>query len=170
MRRAVSGTPGQGTASGDGRGDGGCFYSERKAPLGDPIVVLVVDEVVVDVGSTVVVVLSMVVEVVATVVEVVVDVLSTVVLVLSSVVVVVASVVLVDVVLGTVVLLTAHGSGSQVPAPWLMPLRALHSSGDSTSQVKAPIELSNAPPTEDGTQHWIAWQPSQQLVPVPTVP
>ena len=134
---------------------------------------VVVEETVVEVVGTVVLVDSTVVDVVATVVEVVstvVEVVATVVLVLSTVVEVVASVVLVEVVLGTVVLLTAHGSGSHVPAPWLVPLRALHSSGDRSSQVNAPIGLSNAPLTDDGTQHWIAGQSVQQLVPVPTVP
>lgn len=139
-------------------------YPSRKAPLGDPIVVVVVEDVLVEVVGMVVLVASTVVDVVATVVEV----LPIVVEVVASVVLVLATVV--EVVLGTVVLLTGHGFGSHVPAPSSIPFRALHSSGERSSQVKAPIGLSNAPLTEDGTQHWIAAHAAQQLEPVPTVP
>jgi hypothetical protein len=122
------------------------------------MVVVVVEDVVLVVAGTDVLVVSIVVEVVSTVVDV------------------VASVVLVEVGGGTVVLLTlvevvvgTHASGSQVPGPRSMPFWASHCSGATTSQVKAPIGLSKAPPTEVGTQHWISGQ-VQQLVPVPTVP
>jgi hypothetical protein len=129
-------------------------------------VVVVVDDVLLVVTGTDVLVVATVVEVLATVVDV-----ASVVLVEVVGGTVLVGTALVDVVLGAVVVvvLTWHGSGSQVPGPRSMPFCASHASGDRTSQVKAPIGLSNAPPTDDGTQHWISGQ-VQQLVPVPAVP
>jgi len=47
-----------------------------------------------------------------------------------------------------VLVVAAHGSGTQVPGPLLMPPAAVHAFAVRSSQV-------NAPPGEPGTQHWM---------------
>jgi len=88
------------------------------------------------------------------------------------VLVVVTEVLVVDDVVLVLVVVATQGFGSHVPGPAEVPPCPVHCSPVSSSHVNAPpTDPGNAPPGDDGIQHWIVdGHGVQQLFAVPTVP